>query len=163
MSYNKVSFLATLSAAVEALGIAKKSVTISHGGASLMLGLREATNDIDVQLTSSVFDILAKTHPVKVLGALGWNGEQQVIEFQGVDFHRCPVGTIIFPYSWKDSVDGFDVTGQLQLLVDRIKLGRRKDLDDIYHLRSLWRSLPDQYKDRLSHLLDTVGVSNVET
>lgn len=163
MSYNKETFLATLNEAVQTLRISKKSVTISHGGASLLLGLRDETNDIDVQLQPNVFDILARKHEVVPLDALGWNGPQQTIEFQGVDFHRYHVGSFLYPFSWKEMVDGYDVTPALQLLVDRIKTGRTKDLDDILRLRNIWINLPDHYKDRLSGLLDAMGVTNAYT
>ena len=160
MSYVKETFIATLNAAVEELRISKKAVTISHGGASMMLGLRDGTADIDVQLSQNVFDIIARGREVVKLPALGWNGEQSVVHFKGVDFHRYHKGSILFPFSWKDSVDGFDVTPQLQLLVDRIKLGRTKDFDDILRLRNIRIHLPDQFKDCLSELLDRAVITH---
>lgn len=163
MSYNRLEFLETLTSVVDGLNIPRKAVTISHGGASLMLGLRDTTEDIDVQLAQGTFDVLATKHEVKKLSALGWNGEQSVIEVGGVDFHRSSAGAFMYPFNWRDAVNGFDVTPQLQLLVDRIKLGRVKDLSDMYKLRSIWIHLPDSFKDRLTYILDKAGAIRADT
>jgi hypothetical protein len=47
---NREQFLETLNQACAALGFLKSNVIISHGGASLLHGLRDETDDIDVAI-----------------------------------------------------------------------------------------------------------------
>lgn len=163
MSYDKQTYIETLNDAVQKLRMSKSAVVISHGGASLMLGLRDETSDIDVQLAPGTFEALRSSQEVKTFGARGWSPAVDGFTFENVDFFKLPHGSILYPFEYKDRVSGYDVTSRMQLLCDRVKLGRTKDLDDILRLKSMWIYLPCHYKDRLSELLDRAGVIDVKS
>ena len=163
MAYDKQGYLDTLDMAVQKLRMSKSAVVISHGGASLMLGLRNETNDIDVQLAPGTFEALRSSQEVKTFSACGWSPAVDGFTFENVDFFKLPHGSILYPFEYKDKTNGYDVTSSMQLLLDRIKLGRTKDLDDILRLKSMWIYLPCHYKDRLSELLDKAGIIDVKS
>lgn len=158
--FNRESFIRTLNAAVNRLGIQKKAITISHDGASMLLGLRETIQYANVLLAATTFDALKHTgkYTIATVEAAGWLGELEYIMFMDVAFFRHPTGMNLYPYDYRNAVDGYDVTAPLQLLVDRIARGLTSDLDDILRLRTIWIHLPDMYKDRLSQLLDNAGI-----
>ena len=64
----KQEFVAAYVAAVEQLGLKSSEVAVTAGGALLMLGLREETDDLDLDIPLAAFEQLAKTHPVKMFG-----------------------------------------------------------------------------------------------
>lgn len=78
----KKEFVTAYVAAVELLGLKSSEVVVTAGGALLMLGLREETDDLDLDIPLAAFEQLAKTHQVKMYG------DSKVIDIaEGVSVH----------------------------------------------------------------------------
>lgn len=135
---NKEQYLAKLNAAVESLGFDKREVCIVYGGASLLHDLRKTTNDVDVEIPVSYWNLLIENGcEVKVLPAVDGLPETKQITYMDVDFHILPVGKerrLVIMH-------GYGVVNRLQLLRDRIAYGREKDVGDIYKLKAESRFL----------------------
>lgn len=133
--------------------IDRSSITIVGGSASVILGLRDETADIDVHVDEDTkFD-------------LWWNSsvkqEKDYLEINHMP--RCQhfsIGKVSFIYS--DLLTNyptfahrkFKVLTKLGLLMYRIDLGREKDLDDINALGCVWSELDQGYRKKL-YLLKT--------
>ena len=149
---NKRDVLTKLSNACLSANIHRGSVTIVGGGASVILGLRTETADIDTHVDEDTkFD-------------LWWNSsvkqEKDYLEVNHMP--RCQhfsIGEVSFIYS--DLLANyptfthrkFKVLTKLGLLMYRIDLGRCKDLDDINALESIWDELSRTYQQRLKEVI----------
>ena len=149
---NKRDILSILSTTCLKYRIDRNSVTIVGGGASVILGLRDETADIDTHVDEDTkFD-------------LWWNSsvkqEKDYLEVNHMP--RCQhfsIGEVSFIYS--DLLANyptfthrkFKVLTKLGLLMYRIDLGRGKDLDDINALESIWDELSRTYQQRLKEVI----------
>lgn len=154
---NKRDVLTKLSNACLNANIHRGSVTIVGGGASVILGLRTETADIDTHVDEDTkFD-------------LWWNSsvkqEKDYLEVNHMP--RCQhfsIGEVSFIYS--DLLANyptfthrkFKVLTKLGLLMYRIDLGRSKDMADIHALENEWVNLNAVYTKRLKVL---IGDNNV--
>lgn len=149
MALCKRDFLSILSTACLRLDIPRNDVIVSHGGAALLMGYRKLTDDIDVSISAVHWNRLRdQGHHVTHLPAKGDAVAIDIIELHGVDWH---VHSDPLPTTF--SHRQFRVTTRLQLLRDRIDLGRDKDLDDIRQLAEYYPQLTHQQSARLSKLL----------
>lgn len=155
MSLNKRDMLTQLAHTCEKLNIPRSIVHISHGGASLLHGLRETTEDIDVEIMNEVvWERLTRSHKVTRYEALGLNCGASIINVGNIDFHwsdEKDLSTQMYAYR------EFFVSTKYQLLADRIKLGRSKDMGDIHKLSDFYLQLPKYLKLRLDSLLETAS------
>ena len=115
--------------------IEPKDCHVSHGGAMLMHGLRESTQDIDLTVNKRVWDKFVELgFEVKVLPDCGLVKGISLISVTGnIDIHLSDVD-----YSGKmireNNIYFRDLNTTLN---DKILLGRKKDEKDII----LWKSL----------------------
>ena len=151
---NLEMYLNELNYACNFFDIDPADVTVSHGGASLFHGLRDSTNDIDVSVSKESYQkVLNAGYKPSLIPALGDLPAWELISFGNVDFHlhRHVPETIM--------LHGFKVTTKLQLLKDRIDLGRKQDISDINLMKELHTSLDSVYKHRLWLLQNDSAVS----
>ena len=136
---NRQKFVETLDKACESLGFDKRKVLISHGGASLFHGLRKETADIDATVPKEYWDLLLENGcKITTLPQREHLPPIENIIYMGVDFH---LGRENVDDRDKMIFHGYAVTKPLRLLRDRIKLGREKDVSDIYALQKHSRFL----------------------
>lgn len=127
-AYNLNRYLNVLGKACEELNIPKDQVIISHGGATLIWGVREETNDIDVSIPEDLFSKIAVEEEIihrpalnQEAAVLSWIYENDIGE---VDYHCHKEDT-----DTKELVEyaGFKVTSIKQTRIDYLKLNREKD------------------------------------
>lgn len=71
------------------LGLCINQALVSAGGACMLLGLRDKSSDIDLDIPAEVFDALANTGQFEIRGAL--DAEDRLIVWDDlVDLHRMP-------------------------------------------------------------------------
>lgn len=131
MSFNKRKYMTTLSTACIKLDIPRHAVTIVHGGACVIHGLKETTNDIDVYLLPEYWNSLLTLGYVKhELPSCGTIPAAQLITAHGIDWFLHTPDREFLTYNYR----GYRLTNQLQLLKDSIALGRTKDIPVIQML-----------------------------
>lgn len=154
MAMSKRKFSTTLAATSNKLNIPRENILISMGGASLLMGLRETTNDIDISIIDSwdrqIFHrLISEGHSAKRYEQTGLMAGADIITVGDVDLH------------WYDEIDlnyqhrnyrGYRICTEYQLFVDRIKLGRDKDLTEMRLLNKHYSSLPEYLKARYNQL-----------
>ena len=148
---NREQFLETLNQACAALGFLKSNVIISHGGASLLHGLRDETDDIDVAIPRHHWDTLLNLGlKARTLPPTGTHPAVEIIEHLDVDWHLTTKDQSV------DMVNlhGYAVTRPLRLLRDRIALGRQKDMGDIKLLTHLASQLSMKDYARMNELIN---------
>lgn len=129
---NKREILAELTAACAKYGIPKHVVIISYGAASVILGTKRHTKHVDVSIPKAYSDRL-KDEGLTVRVADSDPGEIPPVEI-------ISDGTIEFlctdPFGRKEfnECEGFRIVTPKQLILDRIKIGRKKDMDDVAKL-----------------------------
>lgn len=84
---DKFEFMKKYHEVCNSLGLTQGQALVSAGGACLMLGLRDKSSDIDLDIPAEVFDCLAKTGEFEIRGALDANDRLIVWDDQ-VDLHR---------------------------------------------------------------------------
>lgn len=155
MAMSKRKFSTTLAETSIKLNIPRENMIISMGGASLIFGLRETTNDIDILMIDTwdrqIFNrLVSEGHQVKRYEQTGIMIGADIIAVGDVDLH------------WYDEVDqsyqhrnyrGYRICTEYQLFVDRIKLGREKDLVEMRLLNKHYSELPQYLKDRYNQLV----------
>jgi hypothetical protein len=158
---NKEEFFKTLDNAAEKLGIKKDEIVISHGGASLYYGLRDSTNDIDVQVyftrqTERILKDNCISANIVELPALNENCRPVLIyPIMGVDFHIRETNDTHCLQDLARTTEGYWVTTRFRLLKDRIDLAREKDLSDAEYLFSIQgESLDLDYKTRFYQMVN---------
>lgn len=131
----KYEILAELSAFCRKYDIPKHVVTISYGAASVIIGTKRDTGDINTFIPRDHYERLkdlglcTKVHDC----CPGEIPPVEVVYEGNVEFH-C-----IEPHARKDfnECNGFRVVTPKQLILDRLALGRKKDMADvgkmIYH------------------------------
>ena len=155
MAMSKRKFSTILAETSIELNIPRENMIISMGGASLIFGLRETTNDIDILMIDTwdrqIFNrLVSEGHPVKRYEQTGIMIGADIIAVGDVDLH------------WYDEPDlgyqcrnyrGYNICTEYQLFVDRIKLGREKDLAGMQLLNKHYPKLPQYLKDRYNQLI----------
>lgn len=155
MAMSKRKFSTILAETSIKLNIPRENMIISMGGASLIFGMRETTNDIDILMIDTwdrqIFNrLVAMGYPVKRYKQTGIMIGADIIAVGDVDLH------------WYDEVDqsyqhrnyhGYRICTEYQLFVDRIKLGREKDLAEMRLLNKHYTELPQYLKDRYNQLI----------
>lgn len=156
---NKRDFLSLLSSACLKLKLERSNIIIVGDGASLVLGLRTETNDIDVHVDEDTkFDLY-------------WNElvKQEADYLEINHMPRCQhfsFGKISFIYS--DMLTNYPtfnhrqykVLTRLGLLMYRLDLGRQKDLVDIKLLKDDWDKLNSAYDKKLKTFLSKNGIKH---
>lgn len=153
MAMSKRKFSTILAETSTKLNIPRENLIIYVGGASLMYGFRHTTNDVDLMVIDSnreIFNrLVSEGHQPKRYEQTGLMPGADVISIGSADLH------------WYDEVDvnydmrnyrGYKISSRYQLFVDRIKLGRDKDMADIALLDSHYHELPQYLKDRYNKL-----------
>ena len=155
MAMSKRKFSTTLAETSIKLNIPRENMIISMGGASLIFGLRETTSDIDILMIDTwdrqIFNrLVAQGYPVKRYEQTGIMIGADIIAVGDVDLH------------WYDETDlgyqcrnyrGYNICTEYQLFVDRIKLGREKDLAEMQLLNKHYPKLQKYLKDRYNQLI----------
>lgn len=154
MAMSKRKFSTALAETSRKLNIPRENMIISMGGASLIFGMRETTNDIDISMLDSwdrqIFNRLVfEGYKVTRYEATGTMPGVDIINVGDVELH------------WPDEVDlgyqhrnyrGYRISTKYQLFVDRIKLGRDKDLAEMILLNEHYDQLPPYLKDRYNQI-----------
>ena len=152
MALNKTELLNELTLTCDRLNIPHHHIHISHGGAGVINGTREFTNDIDVAVLSPVtwVNILFPLENKIRYNPLGLSVGADAIRVGNIDFH------------WMDEIDisvdvhdvgGFWVSTKYQVLIERIKLGREKDKEEAVMLYKEYSSrLPEYLNKRFKSL-----------
>lgn len=84
---DKFEFIKKYQETCTTIGLSLHQALVSAGGACLMLGLRDKSSDIDLDIPAEVFDALANTGEFEVRGAL--DPEDRLIVWdEHVDLHR---------------------------------------------------------------------------
>lgn len=91
---DKFEFIKKYQETCNTLGLTQGQALVSAGGACLMLGLRDKSSDIDLDIPAEVFDCLVKTGEFEVRGALDPN-DQLIVWNEFVDLHRMEK-----PHDW---------------------------------------------------------------
>jgi hypothetical protein len=86
---DKFEFIKKYQETCNTLGLGLHQALVSAGGACLMLGLRDKSSDIDLDIPAEVFDSLVKTNEYEVRGALDPN-DRLIVWDDYVDLHRMP-------------------------------------------------------------------------
>ena len=132
---NKELFMKLLNRWFVEMVIEPKDCHVSHGGAMLMHGLRESTQDIDLTVNKRVWDKFVELgFEVKVLPDCGLvKGISLISVTEYIDIHLSDVD-----YSGKLLLENNIYFRDLNTtLNDKILLGRKKDEKDIILLKSL--------------------------
>ena len=132
---NKELFMKLLNRWFVEMVIEPKDCHVSHGGAMLMHGLRESTQDIDLTVNKRVWDKFVELgFEVKVLPDFGLvKGISLISVTENIDIHLSDVD-----YSGKLLLENNIYFRDLNTtLNDKILLGRKKDEKDIILLKSL--------------------------
>lgn len=148
---NKRSVLTTLSATIDFNQWQRSEVMIVGGVASIIHGLRDETEDIDVFVSERIFDDATFKVPEAIteeIPACGTLPACTILDAGNITYHL--VGTL--PDYPTFIHRRFNVLTKLGLLMYRIDLGRKKDMSDIIQLKNRWEELPAEYKQRLEIL-----------
>lgn len=122
---NKINIITQYNLFVAMFGIQREDFVLGAGGACLMLGLRETTDDMDMGLKQSLYEELRDS------------GNYEVSEFHGthvvafnsdIDLHPEEEGETIM-------IDGVCCWTAQRILDFKMKLNRPKDQKDIYKLK----------------------------
>lgn len=150
---NKARIIDTLKFLCSEFNVPHNHLHITHGAAAVINGIRETTRDIDVSVLSPItweeFKGIGLVE-CKRYELLGLNVGADVLDFGMVELH------------WPDEfdisqdvnvVDGFLVSTNYQILIERIKLGRDKDLEEAIKLiPEHFASLPKYLQERAAML-----------
>jgi hypothetical protein len=96
---DKFEFIKKYHETINTLGLTAGQALVSAGGACLMLGLRDKSSDIDLDIPAEVFDCLVATNEFEVRSALDPN-DRLIVWDDFVDLHRMSK-----PLDWM-SVEG---------------------------------------------------------
>lgn len=152
---NKRSFFAYLAQACIKLDIpTREKLIIVSGGACIIHGLREETSDIDVVVTDySLLDkFKAEGYDIKYHEPIGLKSGIHIMDIHNVSF------------IWYDKINpnmravkyrGYYLLTKESLLLDKVELGRSKDLPDIEKLSQYSYALDSKMYDRLSALVQS--------
>lgn len=118
--------------------IKAKDFIISAGGACVMHGIRNETNDMDMAVPEELFNKLLKSGKYKTHTFTGWFSDLRTsIEYnEYIDLH---IGDIVVKKENQDIVfiDGVCCYSAETLLKQKIKMNRPKDQEDIIKLKEI--------------------------
>lgn len=152
---NKRSFFAYLAQACIKLDIpTREKLIIVSGGACIIHGLREETSDIDVVVTDySLLDkFKAEGYDIKYHEPIGLKSGIHIMDIHNVSF------------IWYDKINpnmravkyrGYYLLTKESLLLDKVELGRSKDIPDIEKLLQYSYVLDNEMRDRLHALMSS--------
>lgn len=141
---NKQEFVLNLKEWANKFNIDLKDVWVSHGGALLMHGLKETTEDIDLNGSKSmVNDFKAKGYESKRITEY-----VELISFGEIDLHNA-----VRPRNNLVEIDGILVVSLEKTLKDYLKLNRPKDQKWIEVIKKELRKRErEKVKDVYRHL-----------
>jgi hypothetical protein len=136
---DKVEFIKKYHEVCNSLGLQINQALVSAGGACMMLGLRDKSSDIDLDIPAEVFDCLEKTGEFEVRNALDPN-DRLIVWDEFVDLHRMSK-----PRDWMnvESVGMYTLDALIEQKDRMSKHPRRKqhkvdqDIHDLNSLRQL--------------------------
>lgn len=115
--------------AVRELGINPADMLVGAGGACVLYGVREQTQDIDADVPDALFDKLLKTNKYKLSYFQMGSVSVEVLEYNEViDLHRRSA------YTQSSVVEGVHCYSVQQVLQQKLRLNRPKDQEDIVKL-----------------------------
>lgn len=127
---NKEQYINWLNDFYVKFNIDPKECHVSHGGSMLMLGLRELTDDIDLTVSDSVWEmLLGMGYTYKVVPALNQYPSIKIMQIdENIDVHLDDrdLNGEDFLYEKNIYYRNAKIT-----LVDKLKLNRTKDQNDI--------------------------------
>jgi hypothetical protein len=126
---NRQQFIAEYLKACKVLGLPPRQVVVSAGGACLMYGLREETDDLDVDVPEAFWDKLVKAGHEPLKFHKPFPGELIQYDEKLALHHWEGVATRM--------VDGVCVYAPIALLEQKLKLNRPKDQADIAALKEM--------------------------
>lgn len=106
-----------------------EDIVVTHGGACLLMGHREHTNDIDVIVSQAIWE----SEHDKGLNPVSLGGH--VFLISSTDIIDIHIGMTIPEYTNRRSPEGIVYHGLQQTIVDYEKLGRDKDVAVIKALK----------------------------
>lgn len=124
---NKLQLIAKLVKFYKDFDIVSTQCHVSHGGALVLLGLKDQTDDIDLVVTQQVWDKF-KSYSKTQLNALGDYKAKELISIDDdIDLHliddQYPLVITV--------VDGIYLTDLNTTLLDKLRLNRDKDQQQI--------------------------------
>lgn len=136
---DKAEFIKKYHEVCNSLGLAPNQALVSAGGACLMLGLRDKSEDIDLDIPAEVFDWILKSRKHKVLEALDPK-DKVIVWSDSVDLHRMSESR-----DWMkvEGVGLYSLNGLIEQKERMAKHPQRKphkipqDLHDIQQLKHL--------------------------
>lgn len=118
--------------AVKELGIPAHDMLVGAGGACVLYGVREQTEDIDADVPDALFDKLLKTNKYRLSYFQMGSVSVEVLEYNSViDLHRRSAAT------QASVVEGVHCYSVEQVLQQKLRLNRPKDQVDITALKAL--------------------------
>ena len=155
MLLNKEIFMGGLEVVVNGLGLDKAGCYIGLGGASVLLGVSKFTKDVRVAVTEANWERLYSYDPLITLERSSLKAEQEEVRtIHGVSFVFISSEDL---YTKKvcRMYGGYFIPTKLQLLKDRIALGRYKDVFDIYSLQEYNRFLNESEKRSMKQIMQS--------
>ena len=151
---NKRSFFAYLAQACIKLDIPREKLIIVSGGACIIHGIREETRDIDLVVTDySLLDkFKAEGYDIKYHEPIGLKSGIHIMDIHNVSFIWYDK---INPNMQATKYRGYYLITKESLLLDKVELGRSKDLPDIEKLIQYSYTLDSKMYDRLSALIQS--------
>lgn len=165
MALNKRALMTELAQTCDKNDIPREKILITCGAASVIHGLRQETNDIDVEvLDEHTWNNLGWVicDDRKHYEALNLMPAAEVINIGNIDFHWR--GGLPKDTKWhKIGVyRGFMCSTKIHILEDRIKLGRKKDIEEIIKLLPYRDSISKELKDMIPDLLIRLNDTTLE-
>lgn len=118
--------------AIKELDINPADVLVGAGGACVLYGVREQTEDIDADVPDELFDKLLKTNKYRLSYFQMGSVAVEVLEYNSViDLHRRSAAT------QTSVVEGVHCYSVQQVLQQKLRLNRPKDQADITALKAI--------------------------
>lgn len=140
---NKKELIKRYKALLEAFKLTPLDVHVSAGGAMLLHGLREETEDIDIGMTKEVFWAIrdTKKYPLKHFSLPGLP-EIEIVEYsKDIDLHKEDMNAAL------ELIDGVACYTLEQLLKQKQMLNREKDQLDIAELKDAIKEKQKRHRD----------------
>lgn len=153
MLLNKETFMGKLNAVVNGLDLDKGGCYIELEGASILQGVSRFAKEIRISVSEENWEKIYFYNPRIELERSSLSAEQTEVRIIGdVRFVLMPKEHM---YARKINIfhDGYLVPTKLQLLKDRIALGRYKDVWDIYSLKEYDRFLTPNEKRSMIQIM----------
>lgn len=142
---NKRDILKDYNLFLNKFNLKPEEFVLSSGGACVMHGVREETNDMDMAVSPEFFNSLLKLHKYGTHTFKGWFDEPQLsLEYnERIDLHRGDLST-----STTVMIEGVCCYSLDTLLRQKSKMNRNKDQSDIARLKELIEKIKkDTYQE----------------